>query len=162
MEIERKFVLDTVPSEAGSGPWVGIRQGYLAVGEGAAVRIRDNGGEFTLTAKSGWGMVRGEYEIDLSAEQFEALWPGTAGRRIEKRRMTTHLGSTRLVIDVFEGGLSGLVLAEAEFATLEQAFAFVPPEWLGAEVTDDEAYSNAALAARGFVPRDSSSSGDAE
>ncbi|MRS11987.1 MAG: CYTH domain-containing protein [Actinobacteria bacterium] len=153
MEIERKFLVDELPLEVRAGEWVTMRQGYLASAEGDAVRIRDTGGVFTLTAKSGYGMMRGEYEIGLTPGQFETLWPGTNGRRVEKSRCSIDADGFRIDVDVFASTLAGLIIAEAEFTTLEQALAFVPPAWFGTEVTEDHLYSNASLAAFGWPRR---------
>ena len=67
--------------------------------------------------------------------------------------LTAHeLGKTRhsldgFGVDVFEGALEGLVLAEAEVASEEEARAILPPPVAIAEVTADERFSGASLAA---------------
>jgi len=152
MEIERKFLVSALPDALAAGPWTSLRQGYLAAGPGQDVRVRDAGGAFTLTAKSGSGIARHEYETAITPAQFEALWPATEGRRIEKRRASLPAGDVLHEIDVFEGALTGLIVAEVEFSTLEQAHAFEPPAWFGLEVTEDPAYTNASLALHG-LPR---------
>jgi CYTH domain-containing protein len=148
VEIERKFLVCKVPSSA-AGTSVSLRQGYLSVGSDAEVRVRDAGGSATLTVKSGSGMVRSETEIPISQEQFEALWPATEGRRIEKRRSRERLDGLCAEVDVYEGDLQGLEVVEVEFASVEAASAFVAPGWFGREVTGDAAYKNASLAIDG-------------
>jgi CYTH domain-containing protein len=49
-------------------------------------------------------------------------------------------------VDVFDGPNQGLVVAEVEFPSAEQAEAWSGPGWLGEDVTDDPAYRNASLA----------------
>jgi adenylate cyclase len=151
MEIERKFLVRTVPNTAGlkSGHY---RQGYLSVGSDGEVRLRDADGGLTLTVKAGEGMVRRETEVNLSVEQFESLWPATEGRRVEKRRAFVPIGELVAEVDVYEGALSGLTVVEVEFESLDEARAFAPPEWFGHEVTDDPAYKNASLALGGRPP----------
>jgi CYTH domain-containing protein len=146
-EIERKFIAEDAPARAGAP--VRMRQGYLAIGPESEVRVRDAAGLATLTVKSGSGLVRTETEIDLTPQQFEALWPATEGRRIEKRRSAVALDSLTAEYDVYEGDLAGLAVVEVEFASLEAAQGFVAPEWFGREVTGDAAYKNASLATRG-------------
>lgn len=152
MEIERKFLIPDSASGLPVGPWTALRQGYLATGSDGEVRLRDAGGVLTLTVKSGAGLVREEREIALTAAQFDALWPLTEGRRIEKRRAVVAEGEQRYEVDVFEGVLSGLMVAEVEFPGVDEARAFQPPTWFGAEVTDDARYSNASLARAGTLP----------
>jgi adenylate cyclase len=53
-------------------------------------------------------------------------------------------------VDVFEGRLAGLVLAEIEFPSQAESRRFQPPAWLGEEVTGDDRYSNRRLAEAGL------------
>jgi CYTH domain-containing protein len=115
------------------------------------VRLRRRAERWFLTVKSAGGLVRGEREVELSQEQFEALWPATEGRRVEKVRRVLDGGDGALIeLDVYAGALSGLVVAEVEFADPDAAAGFDPPEWFGREVTDDPAYKNQHLAVDGL------------
>jgi adenylate cyclase len=58
-----------------------------------------------------------------------------------------------LEVDVYEGDLAGLVVAEVEFPSEAAADAWRPPAWLGAEVTTDERYKNHRLAVDGVPAR---------
>lgn len=155
MEIERKFLVSAVPAADGLAS-SRIRQGYLAVaGDGGEVRVRDRDGACSLTVKHGTGVVRSEAETAISPELFAALWPLTDGRRIEKRRLLVPLEGGPLVaeVDVFEGALAGLVVAEVEFGSVEAATAFTPPAWFGPEVSDEPGYKNQSLALHGAPGR---------
>ena len=91
-----------------------------------------------------------EEELAIEPERFERLWPLTEGRRIEKTRYEIALdGGPTVELDVYGGALAGLVVAEAEFASEEDADAFEGPEWLGREVTDDPRFKNQRLAMEG-------------
>jgi adenylate cyclase len=154
VEIERKWLVEQAPAEALSAPAELIEQGYLTIGDGGAeTRVRRRGESCFLTVKSGSGMTRAEHEVELTSEQFEALWPATAGARVIKRR---HLirgeGGSLIELDVFEGALSGLLLAEVEFDDPWGAESFVAPYWFGREVTDDPAYKNQRLALGDELP----------
>jgi adenylate cyclase len=154
VEIERKFVLDGKPEGLDDYDSARIEQGYLAIVEGETeVRVRRKDRQAVLTVKQGTGEVRREEEIELTDEQFEALWPLTEGRRVAKRRYEVpHEGQT-IEIDVFEGPLSGIVMTEVEFDSEEASAAFEPPAWLGNEVTGNPKYANENLATRG-APED--------
>src|SRR5690242_3284752 len=135
-------------AESGQTP---IEQGYLALDERGEVRLRRQGGELLLTAKTGRGEVREEVEVPIEPRAFEALWPLTAGRRLRKVRHYVPLREElRAEIDVYTGALDGLRTAEIEFESIEQADRFRPPSWLGAELTGDERYANQSLATRGL------------
>ena len=151
-EIERKFVLPVAPEWLGEMPAEEIEQGYLGVADESEVRLRMIGGHPKLTVKTGSGLARGEEEIDLLAEQFEALWPLTEGRRISKRRHRREIGDGTIEIDVYGGDHAGLIVAEIEFESVEAAGRFEPPEWLGTDVTGDERWANRSLALAGRVP----------
>ncbi|HEY6636202.1 MAG TPA: CYTH domain-containing protein [Solirubrobacterales bacterium] len=148
MEVERKFLVPEQPDLAGTDSNE-IEQGYLAVGAEGEVRLRRRGEALLLTAKRGAGMSRDEAEVELDRESFESLWPLTEGRRLHKRRHVIPHGDLKVEVDVYEGGLEGLVVAEIEFDSEEQARSFEPPGWFGEEVTGDERYLNETLATRG-------------
>jgi len=147
-EIERKFLLDRLPSSIDDHESTQIAQGYLAVAEGVEVRIRSRGDEQLLTVKGGQGEVRREVTVELTAEQFDALWPLTKGRRLTKRRWVIPQDDLEIEIDAFSGTLDGLLVAEVEFESEQASRAFEPPDWFGHEVTEDPTYRNAALALR--------------
>jgi adenylate cyclase len=152
-EIERKFLVCVLPDGLRDAARTDIEQGYLVAGEdGAEARLRRRSGRpLTLTVKRRHGLVRGEAEVALSDEQFEALWALTEGWRLRKTRYELPLpGGLLAEVDVYAGGLEGLVVCEVEFADEEQARAFAPPPWLGAEVTGEERYSNRSLAMHGL------------
>ena len=154
MEIERKFLVAQAPDIEAANR-AEIEQGYLALGDGegqAEVRLRRKGDQRLLTVKGGSGRTRTEEELELDRERFESLWPLTEGLRVAKTRHLIPNGVRQFELDLYRGELDGLAMAEVEFPDVECADAFEPPEWLGEEVTGDERYLNATLAARG-LPR---------
>lgn len=146
-EIERKFLVKQLPSGLKKFPHDLIEQGYLAVGRGGLqVRLRRKGSVLSLTYKQGTKGAREEREIRLSLEQFNALWPATAGRRLIKTRYDVPWKRHTIEIDIYRGRHDGLVVAEVEFADLRSCAAFEPPDWLGRDVTGKPKYSNVLLA----------------
>jgi adenylate cyclase len=148
MEVERKFLVGE-PPELDGAEADEIQQGYLAIGSDGEVRLRRKGEHLVLTAKRGTGLSRQESEVELDRERFDVLWPLTEGRRLHKRRHVLPQGDLKIEIDVYEGELEGLVVAEIEFPSEEEARDFDPPEWLGEEVTGDRRYLNETLATEG-------------
>jgi CYTH domain-containing protein len=165
IEIERKWLVKTKPDLRGRSV-ARLQQGYMVIGQTESARIRsidrgssDNHKEiderkYILTIKKGSGLVRSETEVYIPASTFYTLWPTTAGAQLEKMRIKIPLEGQSLIAeyDIFEGPLSGLEMVEVEFATEEQAIAFVPPKWFGPELTLDKQYSNLSLAING-LPR---------
>jgi adenylate cyclase len=152
VEVERKFLVWEVPADLNAHPASPISQGYLAIEpDGSEVRLRRRAEHTSLTVKRGHGRVRREEEIDVTPSQFEALWPLTEGRRLEKTRYEISAGDGLTIeLDVYGGALAGLVTAEVEFERRADADGYLAPPWLGPEVTDDDAYKNQRLATDGL------------
>lgn len=144
MEIERKYLLRSLPEHLETYPYKQIEQGYLNTEP--VVRIRRSDDIYTLTYKGKGLMVREEYNLPLNAESFAHLKEKIDGRLIKKRRYLIPLDDRHTIeLDIFEGDLAPLQLAEVEFATEEEANSFVPPAWFGEDVTFSTKYHNSRL-----------------
>jgi CHAD domain-containing protein/CYTH domain-containing protein len=149
LEIERKFLLSTLPPAAENAPWLEMRQGYLP-GRVIVERlrhVRDGSGErWFRTVKTGRGVVRVELEEEIERGLFDALWPLTEGRRLEKRRYLVPEGDLLWEVDAFTD--RPLVLAEVELPN--EAFEPTIPHWLRPfllrDVTGEVEYLNSTLA----------------
>ena len=147
MEIERKFLLRSLPPGLEDAPARSIVQGYLALTpEGVEVRVRRKGDDHFLTVKHGGSLSRIEVELPLPAHEFETLWPLTAGRRLRKaRREWPGPEGLTIEVDFYEDALAGLRVAEVEFPDEDAAGRFRPPEWFGREITGAPEYRNETL-----------------
>ena len=150
MEIERKFLIETLeqlPFSPADYPSRRIEQGYLCTDP--VVRVRRDGSRYFLTYKSKGLMVREEYNLPLTEEAYLHLIPKADGRVITKRRYVVPLeGGLSLELDVFEGDLAPLILAEIEFPDEESANSYEAPAWLGEDVTSSPRYHNSTLSRR--------------
>ena len=155
VEVERKWLVHT-PPDLPAYQGKDVTQGYIALADdGTEVRLRRIGEQCFQTVKSEGGLVRGEIEVELTQAQFEALWPATAGRRLEKTRYRVPWAGKQIELDVYNGSLAGLVVAEVEFPSAGESAQFTAPPWFGTEVTEDEAYKNVNLALHGKPGRPS-------
>ncbi len=146
-EIERKFLLRKLPAALTKYPHQKIAQGYLTIGRDRShVRVRRKGRFCTLTFKRGSAVGREEREIRLTKNQFDVLWPATAGARLTKTRYDVPWRKWIVEIDIYHGSNHGLVVAEVEFPDEKSCDNFRPPVWFGAEVTGQGRYSNPRLA----------------
>ena len=143
MEIERKFLIKTLPENLESYPCRHLAQGYLCVKP--VVRIRKDNEKYELTYKSGGMMARMEYNLPLTDQAFEHLKTKIDGRLIEKRRYMIPLDPYTIELDIFDGDLAPLIIAEVEFPTIEEANNFTAPDWFGEDVTYDGRYHNSYL-----------------
>ena len=148
-EIERKFLVAEVPTTERLGVGQRMRQGYLADEGDVSTRIRIMDDTAVLTVKAGRGRSRTEVEFEIPVEEAEQLWQHTGGRRLEKVRYRIAVDGGVAELDVYEGELDGLLTVEVEFDDDAAADGFVPPQWFGSELTDDERWTNASLARHG-------------
>ena len=144
MEIERKYLIDSLPEHLDDFPHKELEQAYLCTNP--VVRVRIEGEEYVLTYKSGGLMVREEYNLPLNQEAYEHLLKKADGIVISKTRyILPEKDGLRIELDVFHGKHDGLILAEVEFPTKEAANAYCPPEWFGEDVTYSTKYHNSNL-----------------
>ncbi len=149
MEIERKYLIEEVPENLDAYEFKQIEQGYLCTAP--VVRIRRANEDYILTYKGSGLMVREEHNLALTKEGYEHLKTKVDGILIEKKRYLIPLGGTLTIeLDIFEGKLTGLVLAEVEFENEDEANAFTPPEWFGEDVTFSSDYHNSTLSQKGL------------
>lgn len=144
MEIERKYLIKSLPDNLNSFPFHQIEQGYLCTDPVVRIRMQDE--TYYLTYKSKGLMVREEYNLPLTKEAYFHLRSKADGILITKKRYLIPLPPSHTIeLDIFEGELAPLTLAEVEFATEEEANHFLPPEWFGEDVTYSEKYHNSTL-----------------
>ncbi|MBE5922368.1 MAG: CYTH domain-containing protein [Lachnospiraceae bacterium] len=144
MEIERKFLIKSLPENLENYPSSHLQQGYLSTGP--VVRVRKDDDTYTLTYKGGGMMMREEYNLPLNKQSYEHLLAKADGNIITKRRYRIPFDERHTIeLDIFEGRFEGLVLAEVEFETKEEAENFLPPDWFGEDVTYDRCYHNSFL-----------------
>lgn len=151
VEIERRFLVRGDAWRAAAAGARRLRQGYLAREGGVTVRVRVDGAAAWLTIKGPGSLVRPEFEFPLPAAEAEAMLATLCpGRALAKTRHTVPHGGLMWDVDVFEGPLAGIVIAEVELP--DPAHPLTLPGWAGREVTADARYANAALASATAPP----------
>lgn len=150
MEIERKYLIAQLPENLKTYPYRIIEQGYLNTDP--VIRIRRDNEKYELTYKSKGLMTREEYNLPLTQEAYAHLLPKIDGRLIQKKRYMIPLADFKedrlgltIELDIFEGELKPLILAEIEFPNEESANSFSPPAWFGKDVTFSGKYHNSYL-----------------
>lgn len=152
MEIERKFTITKLPEHLEQYERKQIEQAYLC--RNPVVRIRQSNQDYILTYKSktlpsGHVTARSceEVELPLTKEAYMHLKEKADGNIITKDRYLIPIehGLT-IELDIFKGYLQGLIFAEVEFGSEEEAAAFQMLDWFLEDVTFDKRYSNGHLA----------------
>ena len=150
IETERKFLVldDGYKSQAVESHR--IRQGYIAHDMGRSVRVRILDDKGILTVKGpfiGLGS-RPEWEKEISLKEAEELFLICKPGSIDKTRWIVPAGERKFEVDEFHGENEGLVMAEIELESQDEAFG--RPSWLGEEVTGDPRFYNGYLARNPF------------
>ena len=150
VEIERKFlVVEDSWRELAEG--TSYRQGYLSTVKERTVRVRtiDDKGYLTIKGIT-IGATRAEYEYEIpAADANEMLDTLCEQPIIEKKRYKIPRDGFTWEIDEFGGVNEGLIVAEIELESEDQAFD--KPDWVGEEVTGDPRYFNSNLIATPFT-----------
>ena len=156
LEIERKFLVTGDSWRTAAHKVVPMAQGYLndlkAMDTGAmnaSVRVRIQGDEAYLNLKSReLGHTRQEFDYAIPVDDARGLLALSVGGLVDKRRHYVTVDGHLWEVDEFLGDNAGLVVAEIELTSADEAFT--KPEWAGAEVTASPRYYNLALATRPF------------
>jgi adenylate cyclase len=148
-EIERKFRV-TGTGYRDQGPGRRYRQGYLASDKARTVRVRVVGNQAWLTIKGPTtGITRSEFEYEIPGADGVTLLESLGHQPIiDKTRYRIAHGDHVWEVDEFHGANQGLVVAEIELASEDEAFE--RPDWLGKEVSGDPRYFNSNLIAHPF------------
>ena len=154
LEIERKWLVDpgSRPFDLDSYPSQHIIQSYLSFHPQIRLRDIDEGGMYLMTVKAGGGpegsiLARQEFEAQISAGSYHDLIGGKVGKTLEKTRFQVPDGKGHIFeIDVYEGEFAGLMVAEMEFDSEEEALAYPDPSWAAQDISTDPAYRNVVMA----------------
>jgi|GEM_PF-1028568 CYTH domain-containing protein len=137
IEIERRFLLLPMNVEEVLNEQdllfkkIKIEQFYVSSSEDAVERYRHSGSRFVHTKKVGFGMMREEFESEVSEEVYLKQKEKNQNKNlIKKIRYLAHCEDNILEIDVFEGALKGLVILEVEFYSKDDSKKFTLPRFL--------------------------------
>ena len=144
-EIERKFLVNNEELEfIKTHRGIRIEQAYIQNEKDRTVRLRTKGDKAFLTIKSGTTTLsRDEFEYQIPVEDALAMMDAMELKTLTKTRYEIELNQHKWEVDVFEGKLEGLIIAEIELRSEDEYFD--KPTWLREEVTFDSNYLNANL-----------------
>jgi adenylate cyclase len=143
VEIERKFLVRGNAWRSQVHATRTLAQGYLG-GDRCSVRVRVDGTDAHLNIKSKVrGSSRLEFEYAIPLADARVMMADLTGAEVTKTRHLVQHGAHLWEVDEFAGANLGLIVAEVELSSADEAFQ--RPSWLGREVTDEERFYNAAL-----------------
>lgn len=146
VEIERKFLVldDSFKHEAFASSH--ICQGYICSERGKTVRIRIRDERAYITIKGpslDGGLSRYEFEQEIPLDDARQLMTLCEPGIIDKTRWLVKSGKHTFEVDEFHGDNEGLVMAEVELSSEDEAYQ--QPAFIGQEVTGDRRYYNSQL-----------------
>ena len=145
LEIERKFLVKDDRYKGLARQQWSIEQAYLSKDPERTVRVRIANDQAWLTIKGksdAAGLIRKEWEKEISLSEAQELMQLCLPRPIQKIRYVIPYQGLEIVVDAFSAP-QAMVLAEVELPT--ETTPFSPPDWLGEEVTGNPAYYNSNL-----------------
>lgn len=151
-EIEVKYLVKNMPTEAMNASKEKIVQGYLHRSHGggntkATIRVRQLGNRGFITIKGEkTGISQSEFEYEIPLKDAQELFEICEKGLIEKTRYYIPHGEHTIELDVFEGRHTGLILAEIELKSEDEKFDI--PTWFDIDVSQDPTYTNAGLSAK--------------
>jgi adenylate cyclase len=132
-EIERKFYVKEMPDIAGIAPRH-YERFILRDSDGIEERISKINDKYVYERKKSLSdLERSREKREISAEEFAALKDSTSDVVVRDRYDIS--ANPMISIQVYRGRYEGLVRAEVEFASIEEASSFEPLPWMGAEMT---------------------------
>ena len=148
MEIERKFTVDIEKwAEVIKPQPTSIAQSYLSSSPECTVRVRLKGEKAYLTIKGKTnGISRSEFEYEVPVDEVTEMMNTLASKTLSKKRYEINVGNHLWEVDVFEGKLAGLIIAEIELTSEDEVFEL--PEWVIEDVSHDAQYYNSNLIER--------------
>ena len=150
LEIERKFLV-VGDYKSLSASHSRIMQGYICSGRGRTVRVRlrDDKGYLTIKGPSlNGGLSRYEFEKEITKDEALSLMRLCEPGIIDKTRWLVPVGSHTYEVDEFYGDNQGLVMAEVELGSEDEAYE--KPDFIGREVTGDKRFYNSHLLVNPF------------
>lgn len=144
-EIEVKYLVDTEKWAKVDKPEPHrIVQGFLFRSKELVIRIRIKDNRAFLTIKGPTrGITRSEYEYEIPIIEAKEMMDQFIEKFIDKFRYEINVNGKLWEVDEFQGKLNGLVLAELELKSEDEAFEL--PDWVGADVSLDPTYFNSNL-----------------
>lgn len=158
-EIERKWLMRKSPPPQLLVKAQHLSQIYLP--DNLRLRLYSSSAieaEAIVTLKTGHGLVREEKETQIPLWLAYTMIKSKTTEPLFKWRyqVSWAWGIEGTTIDVFKENLDGLILAEREFNSVEEAKGYILPymisEYVIREVTDDARYDNFSLASTQKVP----------
>ena len=130
-EIERKWILSKLPDVGNQVP-IHYERHFLFIGEEVEVRIQRKGDKFEFERKvESNDLTRIGEKFEITEAEFNHFKQYAIGSLERESNIVDGVS-----VKVYKGKHTGLIRAEVEFSSEDEAKQFAVPEWFGQEITD--------------------------
>jgi len=152
IELEKTYLVKSLPEGIEKAESVLISDVYIPESASHAhLRLRQKDDTYVITKKqpvaNNDSSHQSEHTIELEKEEFEAL-AECSTKSFVKRRYFMELAGRPAEIDVYHEKLAGLVVIDFEFDNEVEKNEFTTPDFVLADVTQDEAVAGGFLAGK--------------
>lgn len=133
-EIERKFLIESMPDLKGIKPILN-EQYFLQHGDLMEERIQKKDGVCEHEIKTIFASGEWSREKSVIDEKDFNLLKARSSKVLLRESYSLSKINPRLSVKVYQGTYKGLVFAEVEFNSHEEAENYEPLEWMGTEIT---------------------------
>jgi len=154
IEYEKTFLLKSLPKGIEMAESVLIRDVFVPeTARHPHLRLRQKDETYVITKKypvaGSDSSIQYEHTIELEKEEFEAL-AKCSKKGFVKRRYFMELAGCPAEVDIYQELLDGLAVVDFEFENKEEKEKFDTPDFVLADVTQDETLAGGFLAGKSF------------
>ena len=154
IEFEKTYLAKSIPEGLERAKREEIIDIYIPKSkEHPVIRIRKKGNKYEITKKVPINedrSVQKEQTIILTEEEFKEF-SKLEGKVVRKIRFYYNYNGRTAEIDVFKGGLQGLILVDFEFKSEEEKKGFAMPEFCLADVTQENFVAGGMLCGKTYA-----------
>ena len=148
-EIEKKFLVKEIPNNIEQYECIHMEQCYISISP--VIRLRKENEKFLLNIKGNGLMIRKEFEIEITEEEYNKLILKRETPFINKVRYKIPIKNNFVAeLDIYNNKLYGLITVEVEFRSEKELLNFISPDWFGKDITFDKRYKNVYLSLNGI------------
>ncbi len=154
IELELTFLAKEIPAEIKDTNPIQVKDIYIPdIPEHSHLRLRKKGNKYEITKKHPAAeddvSIQIENTIPLTEDEYNVL-STVSNKSVTKNRYSVPYSNAKMEVDVFTEKLSGLVLIDFEFKTVEEKNNFVVPDFALVEVTPEEFVAGGMLAGKSY------------
>lgn len=140
-EIERKWILSKLPEIGGQIP-IQYERHFLFIGKGVEIRIQKKGDKFEFERKvESNDLTRTGEKFEITEDEFDQLKKNSVASLVRESYLVDGIS-----VKIYKGKHKGLIRAEVEFESEEEAESFKPLDWFGKEITNSDLGKDKKLA----------------